>query len=312
MAAAPADLGAVARPLLVATDCSGLGSPLLAMRRMGVRFHHLWASDIDKDARKMIREHGPPDRLYRSIYDHEREQLPTPDVYIVGFPCQPFSGAGHRQGLSSPEGQIFFRVLEVIEQTRPRVFILENVSGMETTRNGDCVRQILRCLYDLGTHNIYHQLMNTKDHGVPQNRPRLYFVGILHQHDQGTFVFPPMIPLRDIRGFLDTRDRRPSYAELPPPSASTARNNVLHFLHQFDAQGKDPFFEPWVIECDASRDFAKAMLGVASHVPDAKGIGCRLWAGALMWRRPCGCMASMVISILWFLSVRCGCCLGIP
>jgi DNA-cytosine methyltransferase len=239
MAAAPADLGAMARPLLVATDCSGLGSPLLAMRRVGLRFHHLWASDIDEDARKMICEHCPPDRLYWSIYDHVGGRLPTPDVYVVSFPCQPFSKAGgSRHGLSSPEGQIFFRVLEVNEQTRPRVFVLENVSGMETTRDGECFRQILRCLYNLGTHNIYHQLMNTKDHGVPQNRARLYFVGILHQYDQGTFAFPLPNPLRDIRGFLDARERRPSFTELPPPSASTARNNVLRFLQHIGCSGQ--------------------------------------------------------------------------
>jgi DNA (cytosine-5)-methyltransferase 1 len=248
--------------LRIATDCSGLGSPLWTLRRMGLRFRHLWASDIDKGARSMLRQYCEPERLFRSIYLHHSERLPTPDVYIVGFPCQPFSGAGQRQGFDCLGGRIFFKVLDVIKKTKPLAFLLENVGGLETIGNGECIKMILRSLRELGTYNIYHQVLNTKDHGIPHNRPRCFFVGILKENDLGTFAFPHAIPTPDIQEFLDPRQGRPSFADLPPPSQGIARANVLHFLRQLEDKGQDPFFEPWVIECDASQDFGKVMLGV--------------------------------------------------
>jgi DNA (cytosine-5)-methyltransferase 1 len=168
-------------PLLIATDCSGLGSPLCTLRRMGLRYRHLWASDIDKGARSMLHQHCKPERIFRSIYSHHSERLPTPDVYIVGFPCQPFSGAGQRHGFDCLGGRIFFEVLDVIKKTKPRAFLLENVVGLETIGNGECIKIILRLLRKLSTHNIYHQVLNTKDHGIPHNRPRCFFRG----HSEG-------------------------------------------------------------------------------------------------------------------------------
>jgi DNA (cytosine-5)-methyltransferase 1 len=189
-------------------------------------------------------------------------RLPAPDVYIVGFPCQPFSGAGQRHGFNSLGGRIFFEVLDVIKKTKPRAFLLENVVGLETIGNGECIKIILRLLRKMSTHNIYHQVLNTKDHGIPHNRPRCFFVGILKENDLGTFAFPDAIPCPDIQEFLDPRHGRPSFADLPPPSQGTARAKVVHCLRKLEDNGHDPFFEPWVIDCNASRDFGSMMSGM--------------------------------------------------
>ena len=105
--------------------------------------------------------------------------------------------------------------------------------------------------------------LSFKDHGVPQNRPRVYFVGILRIFDQGTFQFPAAIPLPGIARFLDKRLRRPSYVELPPESQAVARANVSRWLQEIEEGGSDPFFDPWIIDCDGSASYSRASYGVS-------------------------------------------------
>jgi DNA (cytosine-5)-methyltransferase 1 len=255
-AAAPASVAALASgpPLRLATDCSGLGSPFLVLLRMGLPCRHIWASDSEKACRTMLRHHCAPELLFRSIEERPSEELPPPDLYVVGFPCQPFSGAGSRLGFDGQGGLIFFKVLETIRLTRPRVFLLENVDGLRSAAEGTCLESIVESLLHLQTYNIYWQSLNTRDHGIPHNRSRIFFVGILRTHDNGCFVFPAASRPVDIRQFLDPRHGRPSFADLPPVSATTARENVMRFLLEI---------EPWIIDCDGSSPYAKTFAGVS-------------------------------------------------
>jgi DNA (cytosine-5)-methyltransferase 1 len=260
-------------PLLVATDCSGLGSPILALERMGLPWRHIWASDVEKACRTMLRRHCAPDHLYRSIYDRPDEGMQQPDLYAVGFPCQPFSRAGLRLGFEGAGGTIFFKVLQTIRLTRPKAFLLENVAGLCSADQGRCMDSIVDSLQLLGTHTIYWQVLNTKDHGIPHNRARVFFVGILLGHDNGSFAFPSPSPMVDIRQFLDRRHGRPSFADLPPAGQATARSNVLQALHTIEAAGRDPFHEPWIIDCDGSDDYTKAFPGLSPCIARARTNG---------------------------------------
>ena len=264
------DVASQSVSLRVATDCSGLGSPLHALREMGIPCEHLWASDINKHARRMLETACPAREIYTDISSHERVLLPSADLYVVGFPCQLFSAAGLRQGFEGEGGRIFFRVLGVIKATLPKAFLLENVSGLRTINGGACFRKILSRLHKLTDFNIYHDVLNTKDHGVPQNRERCFFVGIRKDVDTGSFEFPEALPLADIRAFLDPREGRPSFADLPPRSQTTARANVQQTLVKLEAKGADPFFEPWVIDCDGTQSFTKAMKGVTPCITAAR------------------------------------------
>jgi DNA (cytosine-5)-methyltransferase 1 len=252
-----------AMPFLVATDCSGLGSPVLVLQRMGLPYRYIWASDTEKACRTMLRRHCAPENLYRCIYSRPCQELPKPDLYVVGFPCQPFSGAGKRQGFAGPGGTIFFEVLETIRLMRPKAFLLENVDGLCSAGQGTYLDSIAESLQQLGGYNIHWKVLNTKDHGIPHNRSRIFFVGIRQDSDDGSFCFPSPAPPADIREFLDQRVGRPSYADLPPTTQSTARHNVLQLLSDIEAKGADPFFEPWIFECDGSLPYMKAFLGVS-------------------------------------------------
>jgi site-specific DNA-cytosine methylase len=250
------------RLLQVATDCSGFGSPLHALRLLGVRFRHVWASEPDPSARKMLNLHFPPERFAHSVFDHNVLELPRrPDLYIAGFPCQPFSRAGLRDGFEAPGGRVFFKIWDVLAATSPRAFVLENVSGLGTCSEGACMVQIMNKLRELRGYCLHVSEMNAKDHGVPQNRARIFFIGIRLSVARQGFQFPAPLPHRGIDQFLDTRLRRPCFLDLPPASATTARNNLVVFLNRIVEMGSDPFLETWILEVDASPAFAKAMRG---------------------------------------------------
>ena len=129
------------------------------------------------------------------------------DIYVAGFPCQPFSLQGRKQGFRDAKGRgkIFFYVRDYIRVNRPKMFVLENVKGLMSVKNGFHFKYILKTLDDIGAYNIHHAVLNTQDHGVPQSRPRIYIVGIRKDVDKGTFSFPGSIPCPSIEEFLDKR-----------------------------------------------------------------------------------------------------------
>ncbi len=99
------------------------------------------------------------------------------DFLLAGFPCQPFSYAGKRRGFGDTRGTLFFEIERILEKYRPKAFLLENVRGLRTHDGGRTFETIMQKLHDLdyGTTEL---ILNSSDFGVPQNRVRLYILGI--------------------------------------------------------------------------------------------------------------------------------------
>lgn len=100
------------------------------------------------------------------------------DLLLGGFPCQPFSYAGKRMGFGDTRGTLFFEIERLLERYRPKAFLLENVRGLYTHDEGRTFNTIMEKLHGLG-YGTYDLLQNSSNFGVPQNRVRLYIVGIL-------------------------------------------------------------------------------------------------------------------------------------
>jgi DNA (cytosine-5)-methyltransferase 1 len=100
------------------------------------------------------------------------------DLLLGGFPCQPFSYAGKRMGFGDTRGTLFFEIERLLEKYRPKAFLLENVRGLYTHDGGRTFNTIMDKLHGLG-YGTYDLLQNSSNFGVPQNRVRLYIVGIL-------------------------------------------------------------------------------------------------------------------------------------
>merc|ERR1719468_193327 len=197
----------------------------------------------------------PPKIFFDDLTKRDNSKAPAADLYVAGFPCQPFSTAGLQQGFSDVRGrgEIFWHVRDYLEQKKPRMFMLENVSGLVKIKGGEYYRSILEALNALKTYNIYSKIMDTKEHGIPHSRRRIYFIGISKRHDDGSFKWPEPVARPSIELFLDPRGKKQSAeGNLPPPSNKTAYTNVRRALKELSAAGCKPLEVPYVVDCDSS------------------------------------------------------------
>jgi len=104
-------------------------------------------------------------------------EIPKFDVLVAGFPCQPFSSIGLRQGFRhKTQGTLFHNIAQIIESKGPSAFLLENVAGLETHDSGRTIQTISNVLGDLG-YIVERKILDAAEFGVPQHRRRMYIVG---------------------------------------------------------------------------------------------------------------------------------------
>jgi DNA (cytosine-5)-methyltransferase 1 len=146
-------------------------------------------SEIDKYAIQVYNKHFPTHTNYGDITKINAEELPDFDLLVGGFPCQAFSIAGKRRGFADTRGTLFFDIARILKVKRPGVLLLENVKGLLSHDDGNTFKTIISTLTELG-YDIQWQVCNSKNHGVPQNRERVFIVG----HLRGT-PRPEIFPL---------------------------------------------------------------------------------------------------------------------
>jgi len=247
-------------PVKIGTDCSGMEATIQAIRNLGISYKHQFSCDINEHARATIQANFPHGTMYEDLAKRDNSKVPKVDLYIAGFPCQPFSSAGLQQGFKDEKGrgEIFFYVLNFLEENRPQVFILENVSGTVTLRqpNGrKYMDDILKELNGLGNYNIRWKVLDTKEQGISQSRRRWYCVGIRKDVDDGSFSFPEQIDCPNVDVLLEPREpREPELAKsgLPPKTQTTARKNVKTALLKIGRNGHDGRRVTYIVDCDAS------------------------------------------------------------
>lgn len=145
-----------------------------ALAKYGIESQCVLSSEIDEKACETYKlNFGEyPDGDIKSI-----TEIDPFDILLAGFPCQPFSYAGKRKGFGDTRGTLFFEVERILGLYQPKAFLLENVRGLYTHDNGRTFKTIISKLHDLG-YGTYDMLLNSSDFGVPQNRVRLYILGI--------------------------------------------------------------------------------------------------------------------------------------
>ncbi len=121
------------------------------------------------------------------------DKIPAFDFLLAGFPCQPFSYAGKRMGFGDTRGTLFFEVEKILQHHRPKGILLENVRGLTTHDDGRTFATILHSLQRLG-YGTKYLLCNSSNFGVPQNRVRIYILGILNEDVKTTITSDPGAP----------------------------------------------------------------------------------------------------------------------
>jgi DNA (cytosine-5)-methyltransferase 1 len=187
----------------VGSDFSGVGAFNQALNRLGIKYKEVFACDMDKFARQtFIHNYGEPEYYPTNVYERE---IPTEsiDIYMTSPPCQAFSLAGKRLGKEDKRGILFFNSLEFIEKNKPRYFVFENVKGLLSDNNGKTFSEWVNMLggksvngntvmfpyADAVSYHLYWKVLNAKHHGVPQNRERVFLIGIRDDADNN-FRFP--------------------------------------------------------------------------------------------------------------------------
>ena len=133
----------------------------------------------------------------RDIHEVKPEDVPDIDICVAGFPCQAFSVAGYRKGFTDPKGRgtLFFELMRIIADKKPRVVFLENVKNLVGHDGGNTFQVILDALKQEG-YQYRYKVLNAMEYGnTPQNRERIYIVAFREDEDFKKFSFPDPVPL---------------------------------------------------------------------------------------------------------------------
>lgn len=166
---------------------AGVGGIRIAFEK--VKGECVFTSEWDKFS-QITYEANFKDKPDGDITKIEVQDIPKHDILLGGFPCQPFSNAGLKQGFDDTRGTLFFDVARIIDYRKPSMILLENVKGFVNHDKGRTMKIVTETLEELG-YNVFYKVLNARDFGVPQNRERIYIVGI-NKRKLGSigFVFP--------------------------------------------------------------------------------------------------------------------------
>lgn len=192
----------------IATVCTGIGSPEQALRNLGISHEIVFGCEIDRFARETYLANFRPAKMYEDMTKETWEGSEFySDLFIGGIPCQAFSLAGKRLGELDPRGLLFFDFYRYVKNQQPKYFIIENVKGLLSDNGGATFQNWINLLgqsvngdafifphEDSLMYNLHWQVLNTKNYGLPQNRERVFLIGIRNDLPND-FIFPKTIPL---------------------------------------------------------------------------------------------------------------------
>ncbi len=208
----------------------------------------IWANEFDKDACKTYRHNSPDVPLIEEdIRKVEFDSLENVDIITAGFPCQPFSVCGKKEGFDDDRGNLFFEIMRAVDSKKPKVIFLENVANLTEHDNGRTFNVIHNELSERGYY-IRYLVADAVDYGFPQHRTRTYIVAFKSKVKSGKFKFPEKCESE--KSLFDIIDREADIPEeyyLQPGSrdyekikkAMTDKNQIYRFSDFGVQAGKD-------------------------------------------------------------------------
>lgn len=133
-------------------------------------------SEIKGHALTILEHKFPNEHILGDITKLSLDDFPEHDLLLAGFPCQPFSFAGKREGFADTRGTLFFEIEKILKHKKPRYFILENVEGLVTHDKGRTLNTILKHLEELG-YNVAWEILDTQEFNLPMRRKRIIIIG---------------------------------------------------------------------------------------------------------------------------------------
>lgn len=135
----------------------------------------VFSSEIDKECQKTYANNFG-DLPEGDITKIDARDIPDHDIFLAGFPCQPFTIIGNLKGFEDTRGTLFFDIARILDTKKPNAFVLENVKLLKGHNKGETINHIMETIRDLGYHSTY-KVLNALDFGLPQKRERIFIVG---------------------------------------------------------------------------------------------------------------------------------------
>jgi len=182
---------------------AGIGGFHMAFHNIGAEcvFVSEWDSAAQKTYRHNFYDTSPGvfdlGNFVGDITKIDSKNIPDFDILTAGFPCQPFSIAGYKKGFNDEgRGNLFFDIVRILKDKKPKAFLLENVKNLKTHDSGRTIKIIREELKKIG-YAVDDKVLNTMEYGnIPQNRERIYIVGFLDKKMFDKFSFPEKTPLK--------------------------------------------------------------------------------------------------------------------
>ena len=215
---------------------SGCGGLDLGFEKAG--FNIIWANEFDKSiSETYIKNHSRTILNTTDIRFLKENEIPNCDGIIGGPPCQSWSEGGKRLGIADSRGKLFLEYIRIVSQKKPKFFVVENVKGILDVKHKKALYYFINSFSAIG-YNVYCKLLNAADYGVPQDRYRVFFVGISKEiHD--TYYFPNEscsnhITLQQAIG--DIKEEPSFYKENEVVKINTLRPNHDVYCGAYDAK----------------------------------------------------------------------------
>jgi len=157
---------------------AGAGGLDLGFKKAG--FDVIWANEYDKEIWETYEKNHTDTILdRRSIVNIPANEIPNCDGIIGGPPCQSWSKAGAARGIKDKRGQLFYDFIRILEKKQPKFFLAENVSGMLISKHTEALEGIKEMFKNTGVgYELSFQMLNSCNYNVPQDRKRVFFIGI--------------------------------------------------------------------------------------------------------------------------------------
>lgn len=188
---------------------AGIGGICLGFRQAG--FSVAWANERDHAACLTYRHNIKDVHLLEAdIRSVSCDEIPNADVLTAGFPCQSFSASGAQRGFNDERGKLFFEVIRIANEIKPRILFLENVENLVEHDNGRTFQVVYSSLAGLGYYIRYQVMPSHEYSGIPQTRRRIYIVAFLDLNMCEKFQFPlPMSLTTNVSDWIKISEKAP-------------------------------------------------------------------------------------------------------
>ena len=248
--------------LSLGSDCSGWCAEKIACDYAGIPCVQSFACDYDKDVKRLILDNYEVGTFVDNVHDPAHKLLPSTDVYVAGFPCQPYSIAGEHGGAQDERASVVDPIIDHIGSKKPKLIVLENVLGLATKPHIDHFRNIMLKLRasTLDPHTreprylIHMRILNSLDFNTAQDRKRIFIVGIRRDLCRKRFKWPAKKQVKTpLKTFYDKREDGTIARERPEktPEQSTIARNLKKAIKMIKKGGMDPRKRAFIVDIQA-------------------------------------------------------------